>query len=119
MRDEKIIIVRPLINTDLEKVSLNFENFQNTTLRPILKFQNDLIMDLFLNFNTIEIPKNALEKEIFVKNIIQKNIVLKNKFIGLIIGLFTKMEFEFYLNNQTEVNKRISQLITKRIIDQI
>lgn len=76
-------------------------------------------MELFFNFNTIEIPKITSEKEIFVKNIIQKNIVLKNKFIGLIIGLFTKMEFEFYLNNQTEVNKRISQLITKRIIDQI
>ena len=49
MRDNQLLLLRPAITIDLDKQSLDIENFQNQTLRPILKFQNELILDLVLN----------------------------------------------------------------------
>jgi hypothetical protein len=45
--------------------------------------------------------------------------VIKQQLIGLTIGLFTAEEFEYYLLNQSSINKRISQLIIQRVCSQI
>jgi hypothetical protein len=37
----------------------------------------------------------------------------------LAIALFTETEVAFYLNYQSDVNRRINQLIVKRVCDQI
>jgi len=120
MRDNQLLLLRPAITIDIDKQSLDIENFQNQTLRPILKFQNEVIIDLVLNhINKDEIPLKEKDKGLFIKKNFQKNLVLKNQLIGLTIGLFSKMEFTFYLENKTEINKRINQLLIKRILDQI
>ncbi len=119
-RTEQILALRPSIITDETKVSLTDEDFQNNTLRPILKFQNELILALVKNqMLNLKLPSNVQEKQLFIQSIVQKNQVLKQQLIGLTIGLFTQMETDFYLKNQTEINKRISQLIVKRITDQV
>lgn len=119
-RTEKILALRPSIITDETKVSLTDEDFQNNTLRPILKFQNELILSLVKNqLFDLNIPNNVIEKQSFIQQIIQKNQVLKQQLIGLTIGLFTPTEMDFYIKNQTEINKRISQLMVKRVTDQI
>lgn len=118
-RTEQILALRPNIITDETKVSLTNEDFQNNTLRPILKFQNELILALVKNqILDLKLPNNAQEKQLFIQQIIQKNQVLKQQLIGLTIGLFTQLEMDFYLKNQTEINKRISQLMVKRFAAQ-
>lgn len=119
-RTAQILALRPTIVIDESKVSLNNEDFQNNTLRPILKFQNELILALVKNqLLDLKIPNKVGEKQLFIQQIIQKNQVLRQQLIGLTIGLFDQSEMDFYLNNQTEINKRISQLMVKRVTDQL
>ena len=119
-RNTLLIGLRPDIVIDTERKSMDEELFQNNTLRPILKFQNELILAYFKNKTTsLKLPKETKEKLIFVENTIRKDAVLRNQLIGLIIGLFTADEFADYLTQATPINKRISQLLIKRIQDQV
>lgn len=119
-RNENILQVRLSIIIDESKDSLDEESFQNNTLRPILKFQNELIIAL-VNQHLEEkfLLENKVDKIKIIENFIQKHQVIKNQLIGLTIGFFTSTEFEFYIQNQTKINKRISQLIIERVSDQL
>ena len=119
-RNTLLTALRPDIVIDTERKSMDEELFQNNTLRPILKFQNELILAYFKNkTSSFKVPKEQKEKLIFVENTIRKDAVLRNQLIGLIIGLFTAEEFADYLTQTTQINKRISQLLIKRIQDQV
>ena len=58
--------------------SLSEEYFQNNTLRPILKLQNDLLIEVFKNYAVKQ--KNTFfelspdKKEKYIENVIQKDI---------------------------------------------
>ena len=103
--------------------SLNLEDFQNSVLRPILKFQNDLIAAFFQeyisthkgNFTTFSIDK----KIAFIDNSLSKEVVLKNTLKGMIIGLFTSDEFLIYSKNSSHYNKRIMTMLSERIKSQL
>jgi hypothetical protein len=119
-RTDQLMALRPIVKIDTSKSSLHLEEFQNNTLRPILKFQNEIILALVNNsFGKVILPKSAIEKNLFIENYIQKNHILKNQLIGLTIALFTEFEVAFYLDHQSDINKRINQLIIKRVCDQI
>ncbi|WBX74356.1 glyoxalase [Tenacibaculum pacificus] len=116
--DNNKISIRPVLNLSSE---IPVEDFQNKTIRPILKLQHDLILQFFIFFcknqkvDIINIEKEKFNKA--VNNITKKNINLKNQFLGLIIGQFTVGEFEFYKDNNTDINKRILTMIGQRIKD--
>ena len=119
-RTDQLMALRPIVKIDTSKSSLHLEEFQNNTLRPILKFQNEIILALVNNsFGKVILPKSAIEKNLFIENYIQKNHILKNQLIGLTIALFTEFEVAFYLKHQSDINRRINQLIIKRVCDQI
>lgn len=117
MQDNRVSI-RPVLN--LSSVQEE-ENFQNTTLRPILKLQNDLIMSVFLHFcKKQKIVMSKIAKEHFqqeVTALIKKNAVLRNQLLGIIIGQFTQEEFAVYVEKDSEFNKRILSMMGKRIYD--
>ena len=119
-RNKLLLGLRPDIVIDTERKSMDEELFQNNTLRPILKFQNELILAYFKEKTcSLKFPREQKEKLLFVENTIRKDAVLRNQLIGIIIGLFTTEEFTFYLIQTTQINKRISQLLIKRIQDQV
>lgn len=119
-RTDQLMALRPIVKIDTSKSSLHLEEFQNNTLRPILKFQNEIILALVNNsFGKVILPKSAIEKNLFIENYIQKNHILKNQLIGLTIALFTEFEVAIYLDHQSDINRRINQLIIKRVCDQI
>ena len=114
-RTDQLMALRPIVKIDTSKSSLHLEEFQNNTLRPILKFQNEIILALVNNsFGKVILPKSAIEKNLFIENYIQKNHILKNQLIGLTIALFTEFEVAIYLDHQSDINRRINQLIIKR-----
>jgi hypothetical protein len=118
-RDSILASLRPDIVIDTDRVSLSEEFFQQKALRPILKLQNELIMAYFINKTVRHQPDdNAEAKALFVENTLRKDAVLRNQLIGLIVGLFTADEFAFYLQHASSLNKRIAQLLIKRIKDQ-
>jgi hypothetical protein len=99
------------------------ENFQNQTLRPILKLQNEVYLAVFSMYASKQkIELSALSKEKkrgFIEQSLQKDIALKNIMIGITIGLFSSEELETYGVESKEFNKRIASMVTERIKSQI
>lgn len=123
-RSQKLSAIRPLVPS--AKILPNMseeERFQNETLRPILKLQNDLLLASFQNY--IKKGKNkfyelTLQKRMdFIINAIQKDIKFRNSIKGMIIGQFTLEEYENYIQNSSALNKRMMNMVIKRLQDQI
>ncbi len=99
------------------------ELFQNKTLRPVLKMQNNLILSVFKNYITKH--KNSFyelslqKRMLFVENAIQKDIKFRNSLKGIIIGLFTVEEYEIYIQDSSALNKRMMNMVIERLKDQI
>ena len=99
------------------------EYFQNQILRPILKLQNDLFIEIFknyiikskANFETFTIDKKLL----FIENSIQKDMKFRSLLNGIVIGLFTIDEFLMYSNNSSNLNKRIMTMLIERYKNQL
>ena len=95
------------------------ESFQNRTLRPILKFQNDLLIESFKNY--ISTHKNifysySVEKKLaFIENVFQRDSQYRNIAKGMVIGLFTIEEYKVYLNNSSNLNKRMMTMLIERL----
>jgi len=99
------------------------EQFQNSTLRPIIKFQNPLLIEAFKNY--IIKHKNAfnqlnIEKRLdYIENAIQKDIKFRNSLKGMIIGQFTVEEYMAYIQNSSTLNKRMMNIVVERLKDQV
>lgn len=123
MLDKKILI-RPIIEgiSDKKGISIS-EEFQNRTLRPIIKLQHALIIKMFKQYAVMR--KNNLnvisdEKIIeFIDNSLSKDLQLKNQFIGIVIGHFTIQEYQKYSEIKSDIHKRILNIIKKRLIDSL
>ncbi|MCD0455032.1 glyoxalase [Chryseobacterium sp. LC2016-27] len=115
--------LRESLNITNSEATTETEIFQNQTLRPILKLQNDLYFSFFTNyalrqkadFNSLSISK----KQIFIEQSIQKDAVLKNTFIGITIGMFTLEELKIYESESKVFNKRIITMLIERLKSQI
>jgi len=120
-RSNLLIKIRPVIEVFTENSTI-FESFQSTTLRPILKLQNETLINLFCFYlieNKIKLALQSDEKQDeTIHAILKKNMPFKNLSIGLVVGHFTEQELLFYNSNKSEVNKRIVELVIKRLSDQ-
>lgn len=99
------------------------EIFQNTTLRPILKIQNELIIQVFQNYikkNNIPFNNFSVEKKMSsIETILSKDIQIQNTLKGIVIGLFTYEEYSFYSNAIPTYNKRIRAMLIERLQSQL
>lgn len=104
----------------LKKADSKEEIFQNETLRPILKLQHELIITLaqeFLKSRNVTWEKIKEKDPLQWLNInIKRDIPFKNQLIGMVIGQFNKEELAEYLTFQKEMNKRIINMMTERIV---
>lgn len=122
-KDETILEIRGAsIGTIFENSSAE-EKFQNQTLRPILKFQNDLFLEVFRNYATkqkgVFFTLNPNKKTEYIENVIQKDIKFRNSLKGIIIGLFTISEYKEYIQNSSSINKRMMNLLIERLRSQV
>ena len=99
------------------------ELFQNQTIRPILKLQNDLLIAVFINYvnkNKADFYSYSVEKKIqTIENSIQKDIKFRNSLKGIIIALFTIQEYDTYIQNSSSLNKRMMNLLIDRLKNQV
>lgn len=121
-RDTAVINIRPRLKLTTEQ-STDAEKFQNITLRPILKLQNSLILESFKHRIVKHKSKfqnlSAAAKDQYIKDLLAKDIVFKNRMIGLTVGLFTEKELANFLVHEKEYTKRLTQMLVKRIQDQV
>lgn len=116
--------IRPEISTDTINDNMsNDERFQNLVLRPIVKLQNDLLIEVFKNY--VNKHKNSfydltVEKKIsYIENSIQRDIKFRNSLKGIIIGLFTVEEYLTYIQNSSALNKRMMGIVKDHLISNI
>lgn len=121
---EDLKTIRPAIPTiTLQHETTAAEQFQNSCLRPILKLQNELLIALFRRYIVSRKGKfNQLvetAKAAYIADNIKKDLKFKNLLIGTIIGHFTMEEYQLYQSNAAELNRRISNMLIKRLQDQV
>jgi len=122
-RDFSIIELRPQILTARIFPDMSAEEyFQNKVLRPVIKLQNDLFLEVFKNY--IRKNKNVFyeikadERLRYIENAVQKDIKFRNSLKGMIVGQFTVDEYKAYTENSSALNKRMMNLLIQRIQDQ-
>ena len=123
-RDFFLKSLRPDILTKTIKTEMSSEEyFQNTVLRPIIKFQNDLLIAVFLQFCTkyknVFFDLSTEKKILYIESSIIKDSKLRSSFRDLIIGLFSVEEYSEYLKNASALNKRMTGIIKERLISNV
>ena len=124
LRDKNIVLLRPKVNSNKSISYKNdIEKFQNIVLRPILKFQNDLLVELFIfEFEKTKTKFDLINNDQKIKLIINNlkyNNKLKQMLLGTIIGMFSNNNITFYKANYSKINKRIFSMLNDRLIDQL
>lgn len=119
-RDKCLLRIRPEIpSAKTFPNTRDEERFQNETLRPIAKFQNNLMLAVFRNY--IQRYKNVfyeltLENRLaYIENAIYKDTKLRNSLRGIIVGQFTLNEYEQYIQNSSALNKRMMEIVIDRL----
>lgn len=113
---------RPIIpNAAILDATKQLEQFQNITLRPIIKSLNDLLLVYFHNYMLLKrfdiTNSTAIEKEKFVTTTFLKDNQFKNEIKGIVIGHFSIEEYNFYKNAAKDINKRILGIMKQRILN--
>ena len=123
-RDSNLKSLRPDILTKTIKTEMSSEEyFQNKVLRPIIKFQNELLIAVFLQFCTkyknVFFDLSTEKKILYIESSITKDSKLRSSFRDLIIGLFSVEEYSEYLKNASALNKRMTGIIKERLISHV
>jgi hypothetical protein len=113
--------IRPILTFEKEAES-EFEKFQNEVLRPILKLQNDLLVEIFKTY--LDKRKGSFyklsEKEqmVYIDQSVRKDMKFKHYFEGIITGMFTLEEYARFIENEEELTKRMINLLVQRLQSQ-
>lgn len=119
-RDSELLRLRPQISSAMISSNMSEgEFFQNKTLRPIAKLQNDLLVEVFKHY--IKKHKNvfydlSVEKRLdYIENAVHKDMKFRNSLKGIIIGQFTINEHRQYVKNSSSLNKRMMCIVKDRL----
>lgn len=55
----------------------------------------------------------------YIENAIQRDIKFRNSLKGIVMGLFTITEYKEYIQNSSNLNKRMMNLLIERLKSQI
>ncbi len=123
-RSQQLLSIRLTIPTaTADVVTSDSERFQNITLRPILKFQHELLLQLFRHYAVRK--KNvffqlAMERRSsYIEKVLSTDLNFRNELKGVIIGHFTTEEYLLYTANTTALNKRIFGMIKERLLSSV
>jgi hypothetical protein len=123
-RDEALHGIRPEITIELIGVKNEDEQFMHETLRPILKFQHQLIVQFLKNEQNLPLEslngkqRSNSEKRTLITNFLQKNNKLKATLLGFAIGMFQQSELATYFLNKKAIDKRIIEMIITRFLSE-
>jgi len=118
-RDE-IKEIRPSLPLVIDEQNISkAERFQNLTLRPICKFQHELLKEIYLDYLVKRkgtfYKLDEKKKQEFIRHSVEKDLRFRSMLIGLIVGHFTSEEYKTYQEDEPELRKRLTNLITQRL----
>jgi hypothetical protein len=119
MRNENLLLqARPVLALDTQSAGQD-ELFQNETLRPILKLQHDLLLDVYQSqiekrYSTfLKLP--SVQRPQWIADSIRADQRLRNLMAGIILGQFTLEEYQVFRKNESELMRRLVSLLIQRI----
>ena len=123
-RDEALLRLRPTIATMIEEgTTSEAERFQNLTLRPILKFQHDLLIDIFRQYCHDRKGQffrlSAEQKDAYIDQALQRDFRFRNRLLGTVLALFTRAEYREFLQNKGELTRRSLTMLARRYKDSL
>ena len=119
-RPNDMLRIRPQIpSAKVDDQMSSEEQFQNKTLRPIVKLQDPLLVEVFRNYiakHKLVFYDLSVEKRLdYIENAIHKDMKFRNSLKGMIIGQFTVDEYMEYTQNSSALNKRMMNIVKERL----
>lgn len=115
--DEQRLALRPQL--DLPPATTPAEQFQNGTLRPIMKQQDGLlraILGMFLTKRKVRPDQLPVARRIAkIKEMVTRDNRLRGLLFGIAAGQFTAEEMAYYVANESEANRRMTNLLVERL----
>jgi hypothetical protein len=117
-RDQSLSELRPDLGLETTH-STPVEQFQNQTLRPILKLQHELLLAVFrqhiAKYPQVYERLSAAERADWVARALQEDQRLRHRMAGLVIGHFTLAEWEQFVLAEPEYMRRLIQMLIQRL----
>lgn len=117
-RETDIKNIRPILTFEIEAEG-ELEKFQNEVLRPILKLQHDLLIQIFKIYcdkrKGTFYKLSEKDKLIYIDQAVRKDMKFKHYLEGIITGFFTLEEYQIFLKNEEELTKRMVNLLVQRL----
>ena len=99
------------------------EQFQNDTLRPILKAQNELLVALFRHYlqkRKIAFERFSPEDQLaHIEQIIRKDLQFRSLLLGTIVGHLSPAQYLIFLQDEEELNRRAINMLIRRLQSQL
>lgn len=119
-RDSMLLAMRPEIPSAKVTSEMSADEcFQNRTLRPVAKFQNDLLLAAFRNYvvkhKSVFYDLTPDKRIDYIENAIHKDMKFRNSLKGIMMGQFTLEEFDTYIQNSSALNKRMMDIVKERL----
>lgn len=110
--------IRPILTFEI-KAQTDIEQFQNEVLRPILKMQNDLLVQIFQHYckkrKGIFDKLSDKDKSIYIEQALKKDMKFKHYLEGIATGMFTVEEYDKFMENEEELTKRMMNMMVQRL----
>jgi len=125
LRDSLLNKMRPKIETRFLKIKNSSfeESFQNLVLRPIIKVQTPILIEVFKKYandhKDVFHKLRSEKKTTYIENAIKKDQKFRNFLKGIIIGMFTVEEYNLYKSSSSSLNKRMMSLVYKRLTENL
>jgi hypothetical protein len=120
--DAALLALRPVVATAPASGDATSGDFLHHTLRPVLKLQNELLLAVVADFvRDHHVPlaaASATDQQRLLTELLTRNVKLRYTVIGLVSGLFTTAEVEFYRQHRAELNRRLLELAVRRVQEQ-
>ena len=114
---------RPILSDLVKGGTLDIEKFQNQVIRPIIKMQHSLLIALFQDYikqRNIDFIDLKKEKQLNrISTILKKDTNFKSIISGIVIGHFSLNELNFFVQNSSELKKRVTQIVKHMLEDNL
>ena len=119
MRDEqKLLQLRPELQLPTLQSGVE-EQFQNQTLRPVLKMQHPLLARLMLTqiqrYKGTFFQLSKPDRLEWIANTLREDARLRHLLAGTIIGHFTMDELKTFEAHEAECMRRLIQMMVQRL----
>lgn len=118
INDQQRLALRPEVPT--EPANNPDEQFQNNTLRPVLKMQHATlaaICDHYLTKRKVPLGQTAkAQRREKLKEMLTRDNRFRSLLFGVVVGQFIPAEMAVYLENEGAHNRRITSMLIDRLL---